>query len=419
MTKFPSHRRFFTVASVLSTSYGVRFIIIASAVLSVVAVQANAQTFTTLGTFKSSGLKGANPSGNLTLSGSTLYGTTNSGGTYGGGSIFSIPVAGGPLTSLASFNYTNGASPQGSLTLCGSTLYGMTSQGGASDKGTIFSIPAGGGPITTRATFDGTNGTYPSGDLTLVGSTLYGMTYGSGFDYGTIFSIPVGGGPLTTLATFDFFNGAKPYGSLTLSGSTLYGMTSEGGMGGGGTVFSIPVGGGPITTLATFNGANGARPLGDLTLVGSTLYGMTSDLYSTSASRGTIFSVPVGGGSVTTLATFDGANGSYPYGSLTLCGSNLYGMTSGLPHDGSTLGTIFSIPVGGGPLMTLVTFDGTNGACPLGDLTLSGSTLYGTTTGYFSNDFGTVFALTVPEPSALALLLTTIFGGLLWWRRKR
>ena len=52
-------------------------------------------------------------------------------------------------------------------------------------------------------------------------------------------------------------------------------MTTHGGANGDGTIFSIPVTGGTPTTLLSFNGTNGAYPEGSLTLSGSTLYGMT------------------------------------------------------------------------------------------------------------------------------------------------
>jgi len=130
-------------------------------VLALVSAQVSAQTFTTLHSFN--GADGANPGRSLTVTpdGSTLYGTTY----LGGGTIFSIPVGGGPLTTLASFNGPNGYWPLGGLTLSGSTLYGMTIYGGTfgyanggSGYGTIFSIPVGGGTLTTLYSFDGTNG---------------------------------------------------------------------------------------------------------------------------------------------------------------------------------------------------------------------------------------------------------------------
>ena len=47
--------------------------------------------------------------------------------------------------------------------------------------------------------------------------------------------------------------GLAPTPALTLSGSTLYGTTIGGGANGEGTVFSVPVTGGSPTTLATFS----------------------------------------------------------------------------------------------------------------------------------------------------------------------
>ena len=48
---------------------------------------------------------------------------------------------------------------------------------------------------------------------------------------------------------------------MTLSGSTLYGMTYGGGTNGDGNIFSMPVTGGTPTTLLSFNGTNGDIPM--------------------------------------------------------------------------------------------------------------------------------------------------------------
>jgi uncharacterized repeat protein (TIGR03803 family) len=143
---------------------------------------------------------------------------------------------------LATFDGTNGEKPEAGLVLSSSTLYGTTYNGGAHNGGTLFSIPVGGGAVTTLASFNGTNGAFPYSGLILVGSTLYGTTSGGGpYGYGTVFSIPVGGGPVTTLATFNGANGANPEGGLILSGSTLYGTTKGGGTYNDGTVFSLNI----------------------------------------------------------------------------------------------------------------------------------------------------------------------------------
>ena len=104
---------------------------------------------------------------------------------------------------------------------------------------------------------------------------------------------------LTTLAAFDGSNGAAPYCAPTVVGNTLYGTTTIGGGAyGGGTVFSLPITGGGLTTLVNFNGSNGGQPNTGLTALGSTLYG-TTELGT--GNDGTVFSVPITGGAPTTL----------------------------------------------------------------------------------------------------------------------
>jgi uncharacterized repeat protein (TIGR03803 family) len=394
---------------------------------------AGAQTFTTLGLFN--GSNGSEPLGGLTLSadGTTLYGTTSQGGASGSGTVFSIPLGGGTPTALGSFNGSNGASPRGSLTVSadGSTLYGTTYYGGASNNdGTVFGIPVGGGTPTALGSFsDSGNGYYPCGSLTLIGSTLYGTTsYGSGLGgigYGTVFSIPVGGGTPTDLASFNGDNGFSPRGSLTLSadGSTFYGTTFRSGVYDSGNVFSIPVGGGTPANLGSFSILNGCGPSGSLTLSadGSTFYGTTSQ--GGASPNGNVFSIPVGGATPTSLGSFNGSDGSDPLGSLTLSadGTTLYGTTYRGGAGG--FGTVFSIPVGGGTPADLVSFSGSNGAGPGGDLTLIGSTLYGTTESDAASGDGTVFAVTLPtpEPSTFALLSVGAIGLATYvsWRRRR
>jgi uncharacterized repeat protein (TIGR03803 family) len=311
------------------------------------------------------------------------------------------------------------------LTLIGSTLYGTTYEGGASGGGTVFSVPVGGGTPTALGSFNGSSGGCPKGSLTLIGSTLYGTAYAGGASNdGTVFGIPVGGGTPTALGSFNGSNGVAPCGSLTLSadGSTLYGTAEGGGASGYGTVFSIPVGGGTPTALGSFNGkGNGAYPGGGLTLIGSTLYGTTEE--AGGGGYGTVFSIPVSGGTPTALGSFNSSDGAYPCGGLTLSadGSTFYGTAC---YRGANLdGAVFSIPVGGGTPTALTSFNGSDGVCPMGDLALSadGSTLYGTTEYGGDTNSGTVFALTLPtpEPSTFALLGVGAIGLVAYgWRRR-
>ena len=82
------------------------------------------------------------------------------------------------------------------------------------------------------------------------------------------------------------------------------------------------------------------------------------------------------------MASFSPSNsGRSPIGGLTLSGDTLYGVTYNSTNTADWYGdgAVFSVPVAGGDPTILTFFNGSNGAKPLGDLTLIGDTLYGTT----------------------------------------
>ena len=322
---------------------------------------------------------------NLTLSGSTLYGMTFQGGSGGAGTIFQINLDGTGLTILHNFTGgpSDGANPMGSLTLSGSTLYGMTFSGGANNDGTIFKVNTDGTGFQLLHSFDGWIGYNFEGCLTLSGSTLYGVTIDEGGNNdGTIFKVNTDGTGFQLLHSFTLAGneGYYPQGSLTLSGSILYGVNRAGGSNPGGTIFQINTDGTGLTTLHNFTGgpSDGAYPLGSLTLSGSTLCGMTSS--GGTSGIGTIFKINLDGTGFQLLHSFSGY--SYPtaynpQGSLSLSGSTLYGMTSG----GGTnyQGTIFKINTDGTGFQLLRSFTISDGYEISGSLTLSGSTLCGVT----------------------------------------
>src|SRR5438552_273208 len=91
---------------------------------------------------------GANPSA-LILSGSTLYGTESNGGSHGNGAVYKVNTDGSSFTILHDFTATaypppqvngDGAEPFGNLILSGNTLYGTTVGGGSSADGVVFSV---------------------------------------------------------------------------------------------------------------------------------------------------------------------------------------------------------------------------------------------------------------------------------------
>ncbi len=84
---------------------------------------------------------------------------------------------------------------------------------------------------------------------------------------------------ISTLASFNANNGYSggSRGVIVDSSGNLYGATSDGGANGDGAVFELAKGSGTITTLASFNGSNGSNPEFGL------LMDSSGNLYGTSA----------------------------------------------------------------------------------------------------------------------------------------
>lgn len=272
----------------------------------------------------------------------------------------------------------DGAYPYGSLVASGPTLFGMTSAGG-NGFGTIFRINTDGAGYTNIYAFPFADGSAPFGSLLLNNTTLYGMTsQGGANSNGTVFSVGTDGNEFAVLHDFTGgIDGANPYGSLTLSGTNLYGMTLQGGTNGVGTVFRMNQAGGGFTVLHTFaGGADGAFPYGSLTLVSTNLVGMTSQ--GGTNDLGVIFRMAPDGSGFTNLHTFaGGTDGANPYGSLTVAGTNLVGATSQGGTGGE--GTLFRLNVAGTGYTTMHAFTSGGGTRPYGSLALIGARLYGLT----------------------------------------
>ncbi len=242
------------------------------------------------------------------------------------------------------------------------------------------------------------DGEWPCGSPILKGYTLYGMTSGGGTsDLGTIFKINRDGSGFALLHSFagGASDGAGPSRSLILKGSTLYGMTYGGGGSDLGTIFKINRDGTGFALLHSFGGGalDGEYPWGSLILKGSALYGMTN--YGNSSDGGTIFKINTNGAGYMLLHSFAGAptDGMHPRGSLILKSTSLYGMTVG---GGSSLGgTIFKINTNGTGFALLHSFSGgaSDGEGPWDSLIVKGSTLYGMVYWGGTSDKGTIFKI--------------------------
>ncbi len=292
----------------------------------VMARPVTAQTFTTLYNF-TGGRDGAQPDSGFTLSGSTLFGTTEGGGT-GYGTIFAINTNGTGFTNVYSFTGSNGKAAVGRPVLSGSTLYGTAVNGGLDNAGIIYAVTTNGTGFTNLYSFTGGgDGAYPYSTLILSGSTLYGTAAGGGINgNGTIFAINTNGTGFTNLYSFTGgSNGAAPNQQLILSGNTLYGTAYFGGNNNFGTIFAINTDGTGFTNHYSFTGgSNGFYPAAGLILSGSTLYGTAVNGGLDNA--GIIYAIHTDGTGFTNLHSFAYiSDGAYPNLQLILSGNTLYG----------------------------------------------------------------------------------------------
>ena len=272
-------------------------------------------------------------------------------------------------------------------------FYGTTDSGGSGGEGTVFKITAA-GTLTTLVHFTGINGCYSRGGLVQSSDgNFYGTTFGGGSGwYGTVFKMTLAG-TLSTLANFYPTTGRNPSAGLVQgSDGNFYGTTSAGGINrfsDNGMVFKM-TSAGALTTLANFNGTNGSDPSAAM------IQGSDGDFYGTatkgsSGSFGKVFKV-TSAGVMTTLVNFIGTNGSYPRAGLVQgSDGNFYGTAS---EGGSTgYGTVFKMTAAG-TLTSLVNFAGSNGRYPRAGLVVGNDGyFYGTTSEGGSSGYGTVFKM--------------------------
>src|SRR5436190_1814412 len=382
-------------------------------------VPAQAQTYTVL--YDAPGTPGiGNPNGRATAQGrdGNLYTTSETGGTNPGGAygtLFSVTPS-GTVTLVASPGY---------FVLSGVTLgtdgnfYGTNLNGGPSFYGQVYKVtPAGVETVLYNFTGAG-DGLYPSSAAPIEGTDgkFYGTTSGSSGQQGlsTAYSI-TSSGVFTTLHTFTAAEGQYVYAGLVQgTDGNFYGVACAGGANSWGTIFKMTKAG-AVTVLHNFTEGDGYEPgypliqasdgnfygatfqsgfygcifkitpTGTYTVLHSfattTLEGSAPSSSLVQATDGKLYGVCYTGGtgvgtiySITTtgtfsvLHTFDGNNqalGWYPESPLrqntngTLYGETVQGGTSTICELGC--GVVYSLDVGLGPFVNLVTASGKEGA---------------------------------------------------------
>ena len=238
-----------------------------------------------------------------------------------GGAIMSTPTAGGPITTLVPnqdfpwaiavdanniywTNYDNGTAVSG---------------GGSTTSGTVVQASLSGGNVTTLA-----SGLEDPYGIAVDATNVYFTTYGGG----RVKKVPIGGGAVVTLA-----QGLNGPCYIAVSGGNAYWTNF-----GDGTVDMISTSGtapGTPTVLAT----DAAQASANGIAVNS-----TTVFYAASNNPGAIWTIPVGGGTQTVLASQqDTAWG------LTIDSTNVYWTSDDSP------GSVVMAPIGGGTAVTMAT----------------------------------------------------------------
>ena len=235
--------------------------------------------------------------------------------------------------------------------------------------------------VTTVFTFDGTNGGDPNAPLVQAPDKTFYGTAEAGLNGATVFNLSASGN-LKTLSPF--LGGFDLWGPFVLTGDgTIYATASFSPSTSGGIFRLLPSG--TFEILFSFNGTNGDSPSGLLMGPDGAFYGVTrrgGPGYTSSQSPGlgTIFRIDTNG-LFSTILTFNATNGSSPnrmilgrdgvfYGTTHLGGASITNFSYGY-------GTIFKL-VPGGPLVTLHSFNNTDGAGPLEIIQAADGDLYGT-----------------------------------------
>jgi uncharacterized repeat protein (TIGR03803 family) len=350
------------------------------------------------------------------------------------------------LTTLFKFDGTDGGEPRGGLIQAtDGNVYGTANGGGVSSNsactayefkgcGTVFKITPGGTVTTVYNFCSQTNcidGYIPSGPLVqgadgnFYGATIFGgtnQTECDGFSCGTVFKVT----PSGTLTTLHSFSGAPegygPMGALAQAADgKFYGVTTYGGAYntqacaapyGCGTVFTITPGG-ALTTLHSFHFTDGQFPEAALiqgadgNFYGTTYYGGADN--ACHGECGTVFKITPSG-TLISLHSFDGTDGTEPLEALVqdsngdFYGTTLYGGVEGN-------GTIFKIS-SSGALTTLHSFagyptDGSNSQAALvqgTDGDLYGTTFEGGANSCGSYEYGCGTAFKVSPSGTVTIL---------------
>jgi uncharacterized repeat protein (TIGR03803 family) len=318
------------------------------------------------------------------------------------------------ITNIAHFQgSTSGAFPQSPLVQGhDGQFYGTTMDVAACNQGAFYRMSSS-GAITVLASFGCSNvNALVVGGILVQGhdGAFYGTSQmGGDYGFGMVFRATTNG-IVTPVLMMDGTNtGAKPVGLVIGKDGSLYGTTISGGPGFNG---STTTGGGTIFRIETNSNVTVWYPFGstnDLTTYGLTAsLGFVDDensLYGTTLVKGvwnagTVFKMSTNG-TMITLFSFDGTNGLNPNSLVRGVDGSFYGTT----HKGGNLsaaypkgnGTVFRLTTNG-VHTTLHAFNKVDGDGPGEIIQGNDGNLYGTS-AFNKATFATVFQISTSGTS--------------------
>jgi len=400
-----------------------------AAIALVLTTSLGAQTETVLHSF-TGGSDGIDPDGLAFDTKGNLYGFTWSGGEFGWGTVFLLTPTSGGWTETVVYSFkgaSDGEFPQGNPVIDGfGNIYGTTAAGGLegycfnNSCGTVFRLsPTSSGwqhevlyKFTGLADGGGPNpGLASDAAGNLYGATLFGgdsKCYGGCGVVWEVSQVTEGNWLETVLHTFaDGADGAFPNGSVVLDrAGNIYATANGGGFYNFGAVFELSRGavGWKPTKFYEFTGkADGNAPVANLVLDGvGNVFGVTAS--GGPHTLGTVYELsPSGVGSwkVTTLFSFDSAQGYAPTSVALSPGDNLFGTTefggdSGCYGYVAGCGVVYELsPQSSGSKESLrYAFAGSGGAFPFSNVVFDPEgNFYGTTSEGGPYGYGVVFQI--------------------------
>lgn len=276
----------------------------------------------------------------------------------------------------------------------GTTVYGGAGNGSIFFTDTTYTF------VNSLYGFVGGSGGYsPESGVTMApNNRFYGVTPG-GFanSYGGIYEITAGGTYVTMYNFTGASDGSSPKAELCIANDgTLYGTTTSGGTYGYGTLFSYVPGSGTVTTLHSFDGTNGSNANRHLIQAADgLLYGVTAG--GGASGYGVLFSYDIGAPLFTVLHSFNsGTEGTNPTELVEASNGKLYGLMGNNGVNGA--GAVFNYdPVAPAFTINYAFANSTESYSPFCGLTEGApGYLYGVTSGGGSNSYGNIFEFYFP-----------------------